>query len=105
MPASYFFQAAKLVMRYISEASGNQAELAHVKDQLLASNPVLESFGNSKTARNDNSSRFGKYFEIMFDYSCVFVWFNLVLRVTTRAGGWQLLNLIFLKREQAAANS
>lgn len=38
-----------------------------MKDRVLASNPVLESFGNAKTLRNNNSSRFGKYLQILFD--------------------------------------
>ncbi|XP_064192447.1 unconventional myosin-Ie [Anguilla rostrata] len=58
--------AAKYIMSYISRVSGGGPRVQHVKDIILQSNPLLEAFGNAKTVRNNNSSRFGKYFEIQF---------------------------------------
>uniref|UniRef100_A0A3P9QJM2 Osteoclast-stimulating factor 1 n=1 Tax=Poecilia reticulata TaxID=8081 RepID=A0A3P9QJM2_POERE len=58
--------AAKYIMGYISKVSGGGPRVQHVKDIILQSNPLLEAFGNAKTLRNNNSSRFGKYFEIQF---------------------------------------
>uniref|UniRef100_UPI00358DECC1 unconventional myosin-Ie-like n=1 Tax=Myxine glutinosa TaxID=7769 RepID=UPI00358DECC1 len=58
--------AAKYIMSYVSKVSGGGPKVQHVKDIILLSNPLLEAFGNAKTVRNNNSSRFGKYFEIQF---------------------------------------
>ncbi|XP_069041225.1 myosin IEb [Lepisosteus oculatus] len=58
--------AAKYIMSYISKVSGGGPKVQQVKDIILKSNPLLEAFGNAKTVRNNNSSRFGKYFEIQF---------------------------------------
>ncbi len=61
-------EAAKRLMQYIANVSGgNDTGIQRVKDMVLATNPLLESFGNAKTLRNNNSSRFGKYLELEFN--------------------------------------
>uniref|UniRef100_A0A8D0HCX4 Unconventional myosin-Ia n=1 Tax=Sphenodon punctatus TaxID=8508 RepID=A0A8D0HCX4_SPHPU len=61
-------EASKLVMSYVAAVCGKGEQVNRVKEQLLQSNPVLEAFGNAKTIRNDNSSRFGKYMDVEFDF-------------------------------------
>ncbi|XP_076967217.1 unconventional myosin-Ia isoform X1 [Tamandua tetradactyla] len=61
-------EASKLVMSYVAAVCGKEEQVNSVKEQLLQSNPVLEAFGNAKTIRNINSSRFGKYMDIEFDF-------------------------------------
>jgi myosin heavy subunit len=61
-------EAAKRLMQYIANVSGgSNSSIQEIKDMVLATNPLLESFGNAKTLRNNNSSRFGKYLEIHFN--------------------------------------
>ncbi|KXL46060.1 hypothetical protein M433DRAFT_66144 [Acidomyces richmondensis BFW] len=61
-------EAAKRIMQYIANVSGgSNNSIQEIKDMVLATNPLLESFGNAKTLRNNNSSRFGKYLEIQFN--------------------------------------
>ncbi|KAF7302719.1 Microfilament motor [Mycena chlorophos] len=61
-------EAAKRIMQYIAAVSGGQdSSIQEIKDMVLATNPLLESFGCAKTLRNNNSSRHGKYLEIMFN--------------------------------------
>ena len=50
--------AAKFIMQYIARVSGGGQRVQQIKDIILKSNPLLEAFGNAKTVRNNNSSRF-----------------------------------------------
>ena len=72
-------ETTKFVMQFLALASAQKTEarkaskdasrrpgMSRVERQVLGSNPLLEAFGNAKTLRNDNSSRFGKYIELQF---------------------------------------
>ena len=67
-------EAAKIILRYLATISTEKRgpktgsmQQQSIEKQVLDSNPLLEAFGNAKTLRNDNSSRFGKFIEIHFD--------------------------------------
>lgn len=61
-------EAAKRIMQYIANVSeAGSSSIQEIKDMVLATNPLLESFGCAKTLRNNNSSRHGKYLEIQFN--------------------------------------
>ena len=69
-------EATKHCLRYLARISSTNLELSasvesakseeNIETKILMTNPILEAFGNAKTIRNDNSSRFGKFIKIFF---------------------------------------
>jgi myosin-5 len=64
-------ESTKIVLRYLTTVGSStgtvETESGSIMDKVLQSNPILEAFGNAKTIRNDNSSRFGKFIELNFN--------------------------------------
>ncbi|KAH0487711.1 MAG: hypothetical protein KVP17_000767 [Porospora cf. gigantea B] len=56
-------EATKLAMRFFAFSKGSSGD-SKIQEAVMGANPVLEAFGNAKTVRNDNSSRFGRFMQL-----------------------------------------
>ena len=65
-------ESTKHLLRYLTDSYGGGG-VADLETRILAANPLLEAYGNAKTTRNSNSSRFGKFVELHFNKNALVV--------------------------------
>ncbi|KAF1315141.1 Myosin-like protein, partial [Globisporangium splendens] len=92
-------ETTKIVMSHLAALASNSN--SKVIQQIIKANPLLESFGNAKTVRNDNSSRFGKFTELQFTQDAMLIgarsrtYLLEKSRVTTQADGERNFHIFY----------
>lgn len=71
-------ETVKILLKHLANVAGSEEGGDLTIKKVIESNPLLESFGNAKTVRNDNSSRFGKFLELQFSRGCNLLGSNVV---------------------------
>ena len=66
-------ESTKHLLRYLTDSYGGGGDTTDLESRILAANPFLEAFGNAKTTRNNNSSRFGKFIELHFNKNALVI--------------------------------
>ncbi|PHJ20757.1 myosin a [Cystoisospora suis] len=109
-------EATKQMMRYFAKAKASLSDRddfldARVEEAMLASNPVIEAFGNAKTLLNDNSSRFGRFMHIQvgekggIEYGAVQNFLLEKCRVLTQAAGERSYHIFYQLLRGASAET
>eukprot|EP01064_Diplonema_japonicum_P027952 TRINITY_DN418_c1_g1_i1.p1 TRINITY_DN418_c1_g1~~TRINITY_DN418_c1_g1_i1.p1 ORF type:complete len:1162 (+),score=207.27 TRINITY_DN418_c1_g1_i1:41-3526(+) len=101
-------EASKIVLKYLSAISSKMSGTQEkedgkdVRSMIMAASPFLEAFGNAKTSRNDNSSRFGKFMQIKFSEEGAIVGANITKylleksRIVTAGPGERVYHSLYL---------